>query len=282
MIDSPTHPLASFFPQLRAERRAARSTTRANRTRAIITIVYNEPVFQPIWLRYYSRFFGPGDMYVLDNETTDGSTDGDGFVRIPVERKKVDHTWMVRTIEQLQHELLDRYDVVVVTDVDEIISPVPEWGTLGEYLDGFDERFVNCLGYEVLHMRDEEPPLDLSRAILDQRRWWFYNAGYDKAAIATEPMRWRPGFHGREDFALAVDPDLRLIHLHRMDFDLCRERHVTRSRRRWAWRDARRRWARHNKIVDEAAFADWFYADTGFDGYAVKPEPMSPSWRGVV
>jgi hypothetical protein len=279
--DSPSHPLAAWFADLRAERRAARATAQPTRTRAIITIVHNEPVFLPIWLRYYSRFFGPDDLYVLDNETTDGSTDGEGFVRIPVERHEVDHTWMVRTIEGLQHELLDRYDVVLVTDVDELISPVPEWGTLGAYLDGFDEPFVNCLGYEVLHMRDSEPPLDLSRPILDQRGWWFSNAGYDKAAIASEPMRWRPGFHGREDHALAVDPDLRLVHLHRMDFDLCRERHATRSRRPWAKLDEERRWARHNQIVEEDAFADWFYEDSGFRGYGIHPEPIRPSWRGV-
>ena len=33
---------------------------------------------------YYSRFFAPEDIYVLDNDTSDGSTDRDGFVRIPV------------------------------------------------------------------------------------------------------------------------------------------------------------------------------------------------------
>lgn len=56
----------------------------ANKSRAAITIVHNEPVFLPIWLRYYARFFGAEDLYVLDNDTTGGSTDGDGFVRIPV------------------------------------------------------------------------------------------------------------------------------------------------------------------------------------------------------
>ena len=37
---------------------------------------------------------------------------------------------MVSTIERHQHELLERYDVVLVTDVDEIVAPDPEWGTL--------------------------------------------------------------------------------------------------------------------------------------------------------
>ena len=34
---------------------------------------------------------------------------------------------------------------------------MPAFGTLAEYLDRFEEDFVNCLGYELLHLRDREP-----------------------------------------------------------------------------------------------------------------------------
>lgn len=278
--DSPHHPLAPWFAPLRRERAAARAKVRARPTRAVVTIVHDEPVFLPIWLAYYSRFFAPEDIYVLDNDTTDGSTDRPGFVRIPVTHDVVDHTWMVRTLEGLQHELLGRYDAVLVTDVDEIVIPVPELGTLGTYLDTFGEPWVNCLGYEILHMRDREPPLDLGRPVLDQRRHWFINDGYDKAALATEPQTWVPGLHGREDGSMKPDPDLRLVHLHRMDFDLCLERHRTRSRRRWADVDDRKGWAAHNQIVEEQAFATWFYEDSSFANIEIRPEPIPPTWKG--
>jgi hypothetical protein len=176
---------------------------------------------------------------------------------------------------------VDRYDVVLVTDVDEIVAPVPEWGTLAEYLDRFDEEYVNCLGYEVLHRPAEEPPLDLGRPVLDQRGCWFINDGYDKAALATVPMRWRPGFHGREDYGFNPDPDLRLIHLHRMDYELCRERHRTRRRRAWAEQDVRLRWATHNRLTEDAEFDRWFHEDSCFDGIAIAPEPIRASWRGL-
>ncbi len=94
-------------------------------------MVYNEPVFLPLWLGYYSRFFAPQDIYVLDNDTTDGSTDREGFIRIPAPRDRVDATWRCDTIKALQHELLDRYDIVMVTDVDEIMAPVPHLGPAG-------------------------------------------------------------------------------------------------------------------------------------------------------
>ena len=287
--DSPAHPLAAWFQNLRrqlalerGERQAARGgRPPARKTRAIITMVHNEPVFLPIWLGYYSRFFAPEDIYVLDNQTTDGSTDRNGFTRIPVEHGTVDHLWMVKTIRDLQHELISRYDVVVVTDVDELIAPVPELGDLGTYLDHFDDEFVNCLGYELLHMKDREPPLDLGKPILGQRRFWFPNDAYSKPAVATVPMEWRAGFHKRGDEQVRFDPDLWLIHLHRMDYEICAERHRTRRRKGWAPEDERRSWAVHNRLVEGPAFEAWFYGDSGFEEMPPKPEEMRPNWWGV-
>ncbi len=282
--DSPGHLMAPWFHKARVERRqhyASRPARKVAPKRALITMVHNESVFLPLWLRYYSRFFGPQDMFVLDNETTDGSTDRDGFVRIPVEHGTVDHTWMVRTIEDLQRDLLSRYELVVVTDVDELIAPVPTHGDLGQYLDRFDEEWVNCLGYELLHMKDKEPPLRLEEPILNQRGYWYFNGAYDKAALAMVPMSWRPGFHGRSDFEFNPDPDLRLIHLHRMDYDICLARHQTRDRRSWAPQDAEEGWAVHNRITDEKEFERWFYEDSCFEDFEMQIEPIPPYWRGV-
>jgi hypothetical protein len=281
--DSPEHPCAPWFAIARRRRRehyAGRPKTRpGSRSRALITIVHNEPVFLPIWLRYYSRFFAPHDIYVLDNESSDDIGALGDFVRIPAAHDRVDHEWMVKTIEGLQHDLVDRYDVVLVSDVDELVVPHPRAGTLGEYLDRFDEDWVNCLGYELLHMRDSEPPLELDRPILEQRGYWFSNGAYDKAALATVPMSWQPGFHGRADFQYNFDPDLRLIHLHRMDYDLCLARHRVRSRRAWDERDARNRWAVHNQIIDEQEFRRWFYEDSCFENFEIKPERIPQAWR---
>ena len=30
--------------------------------------------------------------------------------------------------------------------------PIPSGASLGDYIDRFDEEFVNCLGYEMLHI----------------------------------------------------------------------------------------------------------------------------------
>jgi Glycosyl transferase family 2 len=266
----------------RRERYESRTPPRPNR-RAVVTMVHNEAAFLPVWLGYYSRFFAPQDIYVLDNDSTDGSTERDGFVRIPVAHDSVDHEWMVSTIAGHQRELLERYEVVVVTDVDEIVAPLPECGTLGEYLDRFDEEWVNCLGYEIVHLRDIEPPYDPARPILDQRGWWFANGAYDKPAIATVEMSWRPGFHARTDGQINLDPDLRLIHLHRLDYDICRARHVRRRDRAWKAGDVDAGWAAYNRITETRRFDDWFYGESGFEdeGIEMRLEPIPESWRGV-
>jgi hypothetical protein len=278
-------PLGIFWDPIRTDRAHRRRLRKlgADKSRAVITIVHNEPVFLPIWLGYYSRFFAPDDIYVLDNDTTDSSTERDGFVRIPVHHDTVDHVWMVETVERLQHELIDSYDVVLVTDVDEIVAPTPEWGTLGEYIDEFDEWFVNCVGYEILHLVDREGPYDGSRLILDQRSYWFPNAAYDKPALASTAMSWVPGFHKKADGEFNYDPDLRLIHLHRMDFDICRQRHRLRKARAWNERDMAEGWARHNRAVEDEEFARWFYEDSSAEesGIEILLERIPERWRGL-
>ena len=188
------------------------------------------------------------------------------------------------TLAAFQHDLLGRYDVVLVTDVDEILAPLPEWGTLGAYIDRLDEEFVNPLGYEVLHLPDREPPLDLSRPVLDQRGYWFANDAYDKPMLATVPMTWVPGLHASADGRHNYDPDLRLIHLHRMDHSLCRARHAERARRAWNDADLDRDWASYNRVDEGAEFDRWFLTDSGFEseGIHIVCEPIPASWRGLV
>jgi hypothetical protein len=284
--EHPEPPLGKFWVPIKEDRSHRRRLARlgADKRRAVITIVHNESVFLPIWLAYYSRYFAPEDVYVLDNDTTDGSTDGDGFVRIPVHHDSVDHTWMVETVQRLQRELLDGgYDVVLVTDVDEIVTPVPEWGDLGQYIDEFAEWWVNCIGYEILHLADREPAYDPRRPILDQRGYWYAHGAYNKPALATGPMTWLPGFHHRADGELNYDPFLFLIHLHRLDIDICRARHRIRQQRAWGQRDLEESWAAYNRIADGDDFERWFYEDSGFedDGIHIVLERIPEHWRGL-
>jgi hypothetical protein len=72
-----------------------------------------------------------------------------------------------------------------------------------------------------------------------------------------------------------------MIHLHRMDYEICLARHRYRRGRRWNERDLTERWARHNLIVDEAEFARWFYEDSSFEEVDMVIQPIPASWRSL-
>ena len=256
----------------------------AKRSRAIVTMVRDESQFLPIWLGYYSQFFSPEDIYVLDHDTKDGSTSVPGFHRIAVSHETTDMHWMLQQITEMQHKLMQKYDIVVVCDVDEIIAPDPAspCSDLGQYLDRMDEDFVCCLGYEVIHQPEVEPPIDIERPLLAQRSTWYHNPLYDKPAIAMIPMNWVPGFHRRTDGLNNYDPDLRLIHLHRVDIDRCYVRNVERSAFRRQDDDAAIGLAEYNWITDRAEFERWFHIDTVMANVPMRLEPLEPRWHAVI
>ncbi|MDQ3762350.1 MAG: RICIN domain-containing protein [Actinomycetota bacterium] len=250
-------------------------------SRAVMTIVRNESVFLPIWLRYYRQFFSAQDMYVLDHQSTDGSTKGHGFVRVPVSHPEFGVGWQLDVVQSYQHELVGRYDVVLYTEVDEIVAPDPRLDDLGTYIDRFDEDFVTCQGYEVLHQKDHEPPFDPTRPVLGQRFMWYANPVYSKSLLASVPMLWNGGFHERHDGQTNNDPHLYLIHLHRMDYDICLARHLDRVRFPLAQMDRDRSWGYQNRIVDPAWFSSWFFHDSG-SSMPIHPEFIPQWWRDLV
>jgi hypothetical protein len=277
-----THDALVDYVERRSLARWAEPPLDPRPSRAVATIVHDEEFFFPIWLAYYSRFFAPEDIYVLDHDTTDGSTDGPGFNRIPVSHDGVDHQWMVDTVQALQHELQARYDIVLVTDVDEIVVPDPARGDLGGYLDRFEERFIACHGFELAHRPDEEAPYDPAVPIMSQRHWWFANAAYNKPILATEPLDWIPGFHGVTSGEFNFDPGLFLVHLHRLDYEECRKRHAIRRQREWAEDDLSRKYAVHNLLDAGDEFEDWFLGKkNGLDDTPVILERVPDHWEGA-
>lgn len=102
--------------------------TGPKRRSAVFTIAQNEPVFMPIWARYYRRHFDPDDCFVLDHDSTDPTTRAvaNQFHRIPVHRShSFDHDWLRTTVERFQRFLLQSYELVLFTEIDEIVAADP-------------------------------------------------------------------------------------------------------------------------------------------------------------
>ena len=249
-------------------------------------MVHNEAIFLPIWLRYYSRFFAADDIYVLDNDTTDGSTDGDGL------RPHPGAATTGSTISGWS-ETMEGFSTSCSSATTSSWSPTstrssprcPNGARSASTSTGFDEEFVNPLGYEILHLLGPRAGrYDPERPVLEQRGYWFANDAYDKPMLATVPMNWEPGLHKSDDGRQNYDPDLRLIHLHRMDYEVCRARHRDRAQpRAGTSATSTEDWAGHNRIAAarSSSAGSTRTAASRARGSTSCCEPIPESWRGL-
>ena len=158
---------------------------------------------------------------------------------------------------------------------------IRHWEISADYMDTMVEDFVSCLGYEVIHLPDREPALDPERPVMEQRSYWAENAFYNKSALATTPSVWEPGFHRREDGHFRFDPDLFMVHLHRVDYEICLARHKLRSNRPLQAEDEAADMAAHNLITERERFDQWFFTEPGMDGFTFRIERIPERLRGT-
>ncbi len=248
------------------------------RHKAVFTIVQNEPTMLPLWVRHYSRYFDPQDMYVLNHDSAGDGLDvlkglqaDHGFNVLPVHHQwSYDHLWLAKLASEFQRFLLmDRF-VVVYSDVDELVLPMPGSGlyTFEDYFKQMEPAYTRCSGFEVVHHVAMEPPLDFNAPLLHQRMWWYPAARYSKPLVSRVPIYWQPGHHRATNVpsALAPDPNLLLIHLHKVDCDATLRRHQEISGRPWQQADKQSGPCRHNCLEDRDRVERWLICnadDTG-------------------
>lgn len=266
-------------------RREIRVTRRrgARRKVAAFTIVQNEPDFLPVWLRYYSRELGADDLYVLDHDSTDGSTSAvrDAHV-VPVHRtESFDHRWLRATVEDFQRFLLRSYDAVVFAEVDELLVVDPDRAaSLRDYIGEMDGMAARATGWNVVQ-HDGESPWDPERPVLEQRRWWHRAPTYDKVLVTTVPLNYEIGFHEQRSIPnLEPDHGLLLLHLHRVDRMRCLARHRNAASRTWSRTDLELGGGFQNRIVMEEEFECWFVS--GDDLGDPEPQPVPTHLRSLV
>lgn len=195
---------------------------------AVFVTVYNEKYFLPLWVKYYSQFFGIENLYVLDHQSTDGGTHNLGCnVQVVKHKKLHDVGWLIKIAKEKQRSLLKDYEYVIHPDADEFIIPNPsKYKNLSCYLDYMKRNSIDaisCTGYEVIHQRHTEPILDWNKPILiNQRNFWVNNDTFDKPIIGSRFINWTTGTHREIKRNNKRDNNLLLVHLHRVDFKTCK------------------------------------------------------------
>ena len=227
-------------------------------TCAIFTIANNEKVFLPMWIRHYSKYVPMQDLWILDHNTIDGSTDpsilppGINVRRVYGEIAWMPHHFINRQVEMhIQRLLMYGYPCVLFAEIDEfVVADVDAYpGGLSEYLDKFlhldDVKVVAVAGHHLAHVSigdsHIEPAINLSAPmLLPQRSYWYKDVFYNKPLLTKIPMTFGPGHHvatfadgsslGGSIFTTQlgnVDENLFMVHLHYFDMDICltREKH---------------------------------------------------------
>lgn len=195
---------------------------------AAITFCRDEGRMLPLWVRYYGGLFGDENIYVVDDNSEDGSTDDlpcDVLHVPPIRGGRFNSTRMAM-VGNLGRSLLTLYDVVLFCDTDEFIVPDPaKHADLKAYVEAKDGEgldAVGSLGFNVVHAVDTEPPLDLTQPLLGQRRLAKFLPLMCKPAIKWVPAHWSAGTHGIRT-PYAVDPDLWMFHMKFGDRDHLQE-----------------------------------------------------------
>ena len=196
---------------------------------AIVTMVYNEPDFLPVWAAHYRAAVGAEHCYVVDHGSDDGSVDTAGPFQVTrLARSRLDEHWRADLVSRLCAGLLETYEAVAYTDVDELLVADPRrFDSLADLSAGSGFDVLTALGTNMLQVPGDAP-IDLARPITAQRQWTRPASSLCKPILTRRPVRWLPGFHGAD--AASAFAGLYLFHIAYVDHAITERRQAKRRR----------------------------------------------------
>lgn len=195
-----------------------------NRRIAVVTMVYNESYFLPIWIDHYNKSVPEKNIYVIDDGSSDGSTSNLGNINlIQLPRQPFSDVRRTELVSNFCSNLLLWYDVVIYTDVDELLVPDPDIALdLQEYCDKMKKDVVTAIGLNVIQTEEEISPPPYQKPLLQCRRYVRFVYAMCKPVISRVPIKWSPRFHS-SNHSMEVD-DLFLFHLRHHDINIALQR----------------------------------------------------------
>ena len=184
---------------------------------AALTMVRDEAVMLPRWVEHYARQCGgAGSLLVIDDNTTDGSTDDleCPVLRIPSFVHRAFEPARMGFVSHVASALLESYDAVVFCDADEFLVAEPDrYDTLADLVKAKPRTKVfGAVGLNVVHHVGVEPDLEPGRPISEQRTLAKFVPLMCKPAMKKVHGAWTSASHGLRNTEWAIDPELWLFH----------------------------------------------------------------------
>jgi hypothetical protein len=191
-------------------------------TVAAITMARDEGSMLPRWVAHYTREVGAKNVYVIDDNSVDGSTDALGctVIRIPPITKKAFEPARMGMVSGLGQALLEAYDAVLFADADEFIVADPaKHKSLRHFVAARPGRnAVGVVALNVVHRVGIEAAIDPAKPILGQRRVAKFIPLMCKPALKWVAAPWAMASHGIQT-PYDVDPELWMFHMKFADRD---------------------------------------------------------------
>lgn len=227
-------------------------------------MVRNDEFFLRKWIAYYGAQLGEENLYVFLDGKDQPVPDWCGKATVvacdrkhggvaQADRKRIDF------LSDRAAELLERYDMVIGTDVDEFLAVDPALEmTLPEYLSQVKcEPTVSGLGLDVGQHLRYESAIDPERPFLSQRGFAFLSSRYTKASVISRPVAWGSGFHRVRRHWYRIDPNLYLFHFGCVDLERMKAKSNDRELLANGWSRHLKKRARTILLVTRKKACEW-------------------------